>query len=71
MNPAGIRDLRLAFPCFGQQNSLLCEIFSLLARLGNFAKRPCSAVVSYFEIQLWEPEIADFPVKFPDSREFA
>jgi hypothetical protein len=31
----------------------------------------CSAAVSCSEIWTWSPKIAKFPVKFPDSREFA
>jgi hypothetical protein len=43
----------------------------LLICVGNCAKSDCGAAVSCYEIGLGSPEIAKFPVKFPDSREFA
>src|ERR1700694_4761145 len=52
-------------------NYLLFEIFSLLICVGNCAKSRCGTAVSCYEIVSWGLEIAEFPVKFPVSREFA
>jgi hypothetical protein len=50
---------------------LFFEIFSLLICVGNCAKSRCGTAVYCFEIVSSGPEIAEFPVKFPVSREFA
>ena len=52
-------------------NYLFFEIFSLLICVRNCAKSRCGTAVSCFEIVPQGPEIAEFPVKFPVSREFA
>ena len=54
-----------------RRNSLILEIFSLLICLGNCSGKCCSAAVSCSGIGWRSPEIANFPVKFPVSREFA
>jgi hypothetical protein len=51
--------------------SLFFEKFSLLICLGNLAKSHCSGVVSSYDISSGSLKIAEFPVKFPVSREFA
>ena len=54
-----------------RRNSLILEIFSLLICLGNCSGKCCSAAVSCSGIGWRSPEIAKFPVKFPDTREFS
>src|SRR5471030_2024449 len=56
---------------FPLENSLFLEIFSLLSRIGNCPKSHCVAANSCSEIVFRSHGIADFPVKFPVSREFA
>jgi hypothetical protein len=51
------------------KKSLFLVIFSLLICVGNYAKSDCGAAVSCYEIDLGTPEIAEFPVIFPVSRE--
>jgi hypothetical protein len=64
-------------PCFGVkslipfENSLFFEIFSLIICVGNCSRSDCSAAVSWYSIVPLSPRIAKFPVKFPDTREFA
>src|SRR4051795_12421935 len=53
------------------QNSLIFEMFSLLTRVGNSAKSPCSTGGLPRPNRFWGLKIAKFPVKFPVSREFA
>jgi len=68
------RNGRLRFcsliPCSWFFSSLLSKIFSLLSFVGNWLRNRCSTAVSYSEVRSSGPEIAKFPVKFPDSREF-
>jgi hypothetical protein len=51
-------------------NSLFLKIFSLLVRLGNCSRSGCGTGASCVEISPKRPKIAEFPVKFPVSREF-
>jgi len=51
-----------------RRNSLILEIFSLLICLGNCSGKCCSAAVSCSGISCRSPEIAKFPVKFPDTK---
>jgi hypothetical protein len=53
------------------KKSLFFKIFSLLICVGNYWRSGCSAAVSCIEIGSQRPKFAKFPVKFPDSREFA
>jgi hypothetical protein len=50
-------------------NSLFVRIVSLLICVGNCARSACSTEVSYSEIDPHRPKTAEFPVKFPVSRE--
>jgi hypothetical protein len=52
-------------------NSLFFKLFSLLIRIGNCWKNGCSAGVFAYAIGAEVPEIAKYPVKFPDNREFS
>jgi hypothetical protein len=51
--------------------SLLCEIISLLILIGNSKKIRCGAAVSRDKTGSQGSKMANFPVKFPVSREFA
>ena len=53
------------------ENSLFFKIFSLLICVGNCFRSGCSAAVSCTKSCSRSPKIANFPVKFPVSREFA
>src|SRR6266404_3732418 len=53
------------------ENSLFFKIFSLIICVGNCSRSDCSAAVSWYSIVPLSPRIAKFPVKFPDTREFA
>ena len=53
------------------ENSLFSKIFSLIICVGNCSRSGCSAAVSWHVIVSLSPRIAKFPVKFPDTREFA
>jgi hypothetical protein len=65
------RNGRLNNSLMPRRNSLLIEIFSLLIWVGNFAGSGCGTTASCFGIRPMSLKIAKFPVKFPDSREFA
>jgi hypothetical protein len=52
------------------RNSQMFRIFSLISSLGNSARKHCSAAVTCREGGFRSPEIAKFPVKFPDTRQF-
>jgi hypothetical protein len=47
------------------------KYFSLLIRVGNYARSGCGTAAYGFKGPSRSPEIAKFPVKFPVSREFA
>jgi hypothetical protein len=53
------------------KNSLILKLFSLIICLGNCSRSGCSTAVSWHQIVSLSPRIAEFPVKFPDTREFA
>ena len=53
------------------KNSLILKIFSLIICVGNCSGSGCGAAVSWSSIVSLSPRIAKFPVKFPDTREFA
>jgi hypothetical protein len=67
-----IPDIRFCslIPCSWFLSSLFSKIFSLLSFVGNWPRNRCSTAVSCSEIRFSGPEVAKFPVKFPDSREF-
>ena len=55
-------------PCYRSKIPCSSNI-SLLVCVGNYAKSDCGAAVSCNKIGLGSPEIAEFPVLFPVSRE--
>src|SRR5258708_26520711 len=54
-----------------RKNSLFLGLFSLFIRVGKCSRSDCGTAVSGSEIVSRTPKIANFPVKFPVSREFA
>ncbi len=58
-------------PLFGKNNSLFRQKNSLFHLLGNFAASICICSLIMSENCRKRPKFEKFPVKFPDSREFA
>jgi hypothetical protein len=52
------------------EDSLFLESFSLLIRVGKYLKSDCGTAVFGTDIVSVTPKTANFPVKFPVSREF-
>jgi hypothetical protein len=62
-----MRDLSLLLDL----DSLFSELFSLLIRVGNCSISGCNTAGFCAKIVYEWLKIAEFPVKFPDNREFS
>jgi hypothetical protein len=71
LRPCAVRDSVILNSLLPPEDSLFFKIFSLLIRVGNCPRSHCSTVTSGFNRASQSPRIAKFPVKFPDTREFA